>query len=124
MEAVQNLRKAIYDYKLRYEAAESGSLKQQKIAHVGQNYLYRYGMLIAFADYLIDRAANNVKQTRASRRNSFDKAGRDQHLRLQLPGTDEASNPIDLASYGPSQFAEYLGERVEIIQILSRNSFA
>lgn len=41
MLGVQNLRKAVYDFKLRAEAADEGSAKQQKIFHVAYNYLYR-----------------------------------------------------------------------------------
>lgn len=41
MEGVQNLRKAVYDFKLRVEAADTGSKKQAKIFSVAINYLYR-----------------------------------------------------------------------------------
>jgi len=54
MQDVQNLRKAIYDYKLKVEACEKGSSKQRKLMNLGVNYLYRYGMLIVFANYLIE----------------------------------------------------------------------
>lgn len=39
MEGVQNLRKAVYDFKLRAEAAEGQ--KSIKIYSVAINYLYR-----------------------------------------------------------------------------------
>jgi len=54
MEDVQNLRKAIYPYKLKVETSEKGSAKQRKLMSMGVNYLYRYGMLIVFANYLIE----------------------------------------------------------------------
>ncbi|GJE96251.1 inositol hexakisphosphate-domain-containing protein [Phanerochaete sordida] len=54
MQDVQNLRKAIYDYKLKVDAAEKGSAKQRKLLNLGINYLYRYGTLIVFANYLIE----------------------------------------------------------------------
>ncbi|PPQ64143.1 hypothetical protein CVT24_008773 [Panaeolus cyanescens] len=54
MQDVQNLRKAIYDYKLKVEACERGSLKERKLRHITVNYLYRYGTLIVFANYLIE----------------------------------------------------------------------
>jgi len=54
MQDVQNLRKAIYDYKLKCEACEKGSLKQRKLTNIAVNYLYRYGTLIVFANYLIE----------------------------------------------------------------------
>ncbi|KAI8980087.1 inositol hexakisphosphate-domain-containing protein [Trametes punicea] len=54
MQDVQNLRKAIYDYKLKVEACEKGSAKHRKLMDLGVNYLYRYGTLIVFANYLIE----------------------------------------------------------------------
>ncbi|KAG5647375.1 hypothetical protein DXG03_000443 [Asterophora parasitica] len=54
MQDVQNLRKAIYDYKLKVEACDKGSLNQRKLRGTTVNYLYRYGTLIAFANYLIE----------------------------------------------------------------------
>ncbi|PPQ89339.1 hypothetical protein CVT25_003176 [Psilocybe cyanescens] len=54
MQDVQNLRKAIYDYKLKVDASEKGSVKEQKLRSITVNYLYRYGTLIVFANYLIE----------------------------------------------------------------------
>jgi hypothetical protein len=42
MEGVQNLRKAILDFKRRVEAADPGSSKHAQISSVAINYLYRY----------------------------------------------------------------------------------
>ncbi|KAJ7707320.1 inositol hexakisphosphate-domain-containing protein [Mycena rosella] len=53
MQDVQNLRKAIYDYKLKVDACEKGTVKEQKLRNVTVNYLYRYGSLIVFANYLV-----------------------------------------------------------------------
>ncbi|KAG5221218.1 inositol hexakisphosphate-domain-containing protein [Salix suchowensis] len=74
MQDVQNLRKAIYEYvtffvllispmltsdecsyKLKVDACARGSLKEQKLRGITVNYLYRYGTLIAFANYLIEQ---------------------------------------------------------------------
>ncbi|KAF5391632.1 hypothetical protein D9757_002462 [Collybiopsis confluens] len=54
MQDVQNLRKAIYDYKLKVEACEVGTKKEKHLRNVAVNYLYRYGTLIVFANYLIE----------------------------------------------------------------------
>ncbi|KAF9561985.1 hypothetical protein CPC08DRAFT_707027 [Agrocybe pediades] len=54
MQDVQNLRKAIYDYKLKVDACEKGTAKEQKLRNITVNYLYRYGTLIVFANYLIE----------------------------------------------------------------------
>ncbi len=53
-EHLQNLRSAIYDYKLRMEASEVGSKKHEQLKEVGLNYLVRYFYLITFADYLLE----------------------------------------------------------------------
>jgi len=62
MQDVQNLRKAIYDYKLKVEACAKGSAKQNKLLNVTTNYLYRYGVLIVFANYLIERRFGEADQ--------------------------------------------------------------
>ncbi|KAF5359127.1 hypothetical protein D9756_003293 [Leucocoprinus leucothites] len=54
MQDVQNLRKAIFDYKLKTEACEKGSAKERNLRNITVNYLYRYGTLIVFANYLIE----------------------------------------------------------------------
>lgn len=56
MEAVQNLRKAIYDSKLRADNAELGSKKHKHLSTVFTNYLQRYGYLITFANYLLEKS--------------------------------------------------------------------
>ncbi|EST07320.1 hypothetical protein PSEUBRA_003137 [Kalmanozyma brasiliensis GHG001] len=56
MEAVQNLRKAIYDSKLRADNAEPGTKKHTHLTTVFTNYLQRYGYLITFANYLLEKS--------------------------------------------------------------------
>ncbi|CAE6515835.1 unnamed protein product [Rhizoctonia solani] len=60
MADVQNLRKAIFDYKLKVDASDAGSMKQKKLMDLGVNYLYRYGTLIVLANYLIERRQRNI----------------------------------------------------------------
>ena len=55
MEAVQNLRRAVYDFKLRAEAAPPGSAKHRKIFEVALNYLYRLCTLYIFANFLLEK---------------------------------------------------------------------
>lgn len=64
MQDVQNLRKSIYDYKLKVETLEKGSTKQRKLMNVAVNYLYRYGALIVFANYLIEIREMQGRETR------------------------------------------------------------
>lgn len=54
MEGVQNLRKAVYDFKLQVDAAEPGSAKQRAQQYRAVNYLYRYGTLIVLANFLLE----------------------------------------------------------------------
>ncbi|CAE6502206.1 unnamed protein product [Rhizoctonia solani] len=60
MADVQNLRKAIFDYKLKVDASDAGSMKQKKLMDLGVNYLYRYGTLIVLANYLIERRQRSI----------------------------------------------------------------
>jgi hypothetical protein len=53
-EHMQNLRVAIYDYRIRLAAMQSDSRKYQTTFQVGCNYLVRYFYLITFTDYLIE----------------------------------------------------------------------
>ncbi|KAJ3193571.1 hypothetical protein HDU67_005062 [Dinochytrium kinnereticum] len=59
-EHMQNLRSAIYDYKLRVEALEAGSKKHAVLKEVALNYLIRYFFLIVFADFLLEEATTGV----------------------------------------------------------------
>lgn len=58
MADVQNLRKAVYDFKLRAEAAISGSEKSNKIVEVALQYLHRYCTLVIFAEYLLEKGSD------------------------------------------------------------------
>jgi len=62
MDGVQNLRKAVFDYKIKVEACEPKSAKQKKLLDLGVNYLYRYGTLIVLANYLIERREGETQE--------------------------------------------------------------
>ncbi|KAI9463218.1 inositol hexakisphosphate-domain-containing protein [Lactarius psammicola] len=62
MQDVQNLRKAVYDNKLKLGACEKGTTKYNKLFNLAVNYLYRYGVLIVFANYLIERRFGEASQ--------------------------------------------------------------
>ncbi|GAA5953720.1 hypothetical protein JCM8115_004129 [Rhodotorula mucilaginosa] len=100
MEAVQNLRTAIYSFKLRVEAADEGSKKREKLFDQALNYLYRYATLIVFANFLLDKASH--------------------------PSTDSDDSDDENGSKGASgafpSFEQYLRERSEIKKILSRRT--
>ncbi|WVQ75186.1 hypothetical protein IAR50_004796 [Cryptococcus sp. DSM 104548] len=60
MQGVQNLRKAIYDFKLLVDAAEPGSAKYKAQLTRSINYLYRYGALIVLANFLLEMKAEGI----------------------------------------------------------------
>ncbi|KAI8060490.1 inositol hexakisphosphate-domain-containing protein [Gongronella butleri] len=72
---MQNLRKAIYDLKLRLDAAEPGSTKWQIALHGATNYLARYFYLIVFANYLLERALDHQQQQNTDQLSVTDAAG-------------------------------------------------
>jgi len=55
VDSVQNLRKAIFDYKVKVDALDSSSAKYRQLFDIACNYLYRYGALIVLANYLIEK---------------------------------------------------------------------
>ncbi|KAL0085283.1 inositol hexakisphosphate-domain-containing protein [Phycomyces blakesleeanus] len=58
---MQNLRKAMYDYKLRLDATEDRNGKKWKATReVAINYLVRYFYLIVFANYLLEETDNSL----------------------------------------------------------------
>ena len=52
---IQNIRIAIYDYRLRLAACEVGSKAYESILGVGVNYLIRYFYLVVFASYVVEK---------------------------------------------------------------------
>ncbi|POY76292.1 hypothetical protein BMF94_0487 [Rhodotorula taiwanensis] len=104
MEAVQNLRTAIYSFKLRVEAADEGSKKREKLFEQALNYLYRYATLIVFANFLLDKTSHT----------STDSDGSD----TETDGEESGSRTRPAF---PS-FEQYLRERSEIKKILSRRT--
>ncbi|KAK4703550.1 hypothetical protein P7C70_g2674, partial [Phenoliferia sp. Uapishka_3] len=101
MEGVQNLRKAVYDFKLRVEASDAGSKKQAKLFDQAMNYLFRYVTLILFADYLLEKASLQ-----------YEVEEEDQDQEHEAPPKPSPLPP----------FKQWLGDRREIKHILSRRT--
>lgn len=57
VDSVQNLRRAIFDYKVKLNAVDQSSSKYQSLLSIACSYLYRYGTLIALTNYLMERKA-------------------------------------------------------------------
>lgn len=117
MEAIQNLRKAIAVMKLRADNAEPKSPKYRQLHHVYQNYLARYGYLLAFADYLLEKT-----YTQMGRRDDDD-AEKSLGEPIGSPQNHRRSSSVTAASVGPHEFSSFpvwLKKRREITAILER----
>ncbi|RCI07158.1 hypothetical protein CU098_013780 [Rhizopus stolonifer] len=89
---MQNLRKAIYDYKLRFEAmTDQGSKKWKATREVALNYLVRYFYLIVFANYLLEEMRITHKDESA-----FKEARKLPTFKEWLKGRREIVNIISL----------------------------
>lgn len=97
-EHIQNLRVAIYDYKIRIDALEAGTKKHTALLEIGVNYLVRYFYLIAFADYLLEVWAANERKGLAASLESSAALNEDQ------------------------KFSEWLKDRREIVNIIRHQS--
>lgn len=60
---IQDIRGAIYDFKLRSESHEAGSKKLEGTLEAGLNYLIRYFFLVTFADYLLEYQDAQLKES-------------------------------------------------------------
>jgi hypothetical protein len=94
---MQNLRKAIYDYKLRLEAVTDQRSKKWKSIHeVAMNYLVRYFYLIAFANYLLEEMGSTKSNEDET---AFKEAKKLTTFKQWLKGRREIVNIISLQSF-------------------------
>ncbi|KAJ9126445.1 hypothetical protein QFC24_002188 [Naganishia onofrii] len=107
MSGVQNLRQAIYDYKLKIDACEPGSAKQRNLNRIGINYAYRYAMLIVLTAYLLE-----VKEMKER----VGQAGE------PAPETPVADSEVMDAKGHIRPFAEWLKGKREIRTVLGRQT--
>lgn len=115
METIQNLRKAISLMKLRADNAELGSSRQRQLVTMFRHYLGRYGYLIAFAAYLLDRICATDDQLPTSEDTpQIPRLSRSRSRSLTSDGDGVVA--VDLF---PS-FPAWLRERREITGILER----
>lgn len=105
---MQNLRKAIFDYKLRMGAIEDPKSKQyEAIKHVALNYLIRYFYLTVFANYLLEELALKKQQQT------------EQDCQVNPEEQDAICND---GNYNAITFKEWLESRREITNILKLQS--
>ncbi|RCH91776.1 hypothetical protein CU097_012255, partial [Rhizopus azygosporus] len=94
---MQNLRKAIYDYKLRLETmTDHGSKKWKSVHEVAMNYLVRYFYLIVFTNYLLEEMGS-IKGEEDD--NSFKEAKKLTTFKEWLKNRREIVNIISLQSF-------------------------
>ncbi|KAI9267887.1 inositol hexakisphosphate-domain-containing protein [Phascolomyces articulosus] len=99
---MQNLRTAVYDFKLRLEAIEDRSSKKYKETRlVAQNYLVRYFYLIVFANYLLEEMGTLSLSSSSCQEETIvdDEARKITTFKEWLKGRREISNIIHLQSF-------------------------
>lgn len=103
---MQNLRKAIYDYKLRIEAmTDQGSKKWRAAREAANNYLVRYFYLVVFANYLLEEMGTTIE-------NDDDE--------LDDTSSDQQENSTAFKEARKlTTFKEWLKGRREIVNIIS-----
>lgn len=102
---MQNLRKAIYDYKLRIEAmTDTGSKKWRAAREAALNYLVRYFYLVVFANYLLEEMSSPSSGS------------------ITSDNTDDASSTAFKEATKLTTFKEWLKGRREIVNIISLQS--
>jgi hypothetical protein len=120
---IQDIRGAIYDFKLRIEAIDesaqssgwssaSKKKKYEALMEVGLNYLIRYFFLITFAAYLLEKRAGGLEFKRRSRSQSSVEIPPDNSVQVDT----QAEQPDDPF---PS-FTAWLADRREILNICRR----
>ncbi|GAN09242.1 metal ion binding oxidoreductase [Mucor ambiguus] len=103
---MQNLRKAIYDYKLRIEAmTDQGSKKWKAARQVALNYLVRYFYLVVFANYLLEEMGTTLDNDE----DELDDSSEDQ---LETSTAFKEARKL-------TTFKEWLKGRREIVNIIS-----
>lgn len=112
---MQNLRKAVYDYKLRLDAIEDqGSKKYKLTRQVALNYLVRYFYLIVFANYLLEEMGSISASEEEDDRSSTSS--------LSYKEKDQ-DTIIDEEARRMTTFKEWLTGRREITNIIRLQSF-
>ncbi|KAF7727042.1 hypothetical protein EC973_008089 [Apophysomyces ossiformis] len=110
---MQNLRKAVYDYKLRLDAIEDqGSKKWHTTREVALNYLVRYFYLIVFANYLLEEMGNTHADDESESSNG-----------LLLDEATEEVTICDEEARKITTFKDWLHGRREITNIIKLQSF-
>ncbi|KAI8809960.1 inositol hexakisphosphate-domain-containing protein [Cladochytrium replicatum] len=120
---MQNLRVAIYDFKLRVEALQPGTKKHTEMLDTALNYLVRYFYLITFAAYLLEEMTG---------------AEWEYENTISLDGDNSELKKSDMAERSSSQswpqgtanfkhmarvtFSQWLKERREISNILRKSN--
>ncbi|KAJ3335694.1 hypothetical protein HDU93_004652 [Gonapodya sp. JEL0774] len=94
---MQNLRTAIYDFKVKLGAMEMRSKKWEATMEVGLNYLIRYFFLVCFAGYLLEEWAilDDLPDSNGSDHNTV---GSDQLLAPLQHDTSDSSTSSATAS--------------------------
>ncbi|CAO3608947.1 unnamed protein product [Cunninghamella echinulata] len=114
---MQNLRKAIYDYRIRMESMEDRrSKKYLTTREVALNYLVRYFYLIVFADYLLEEAASPTCSIGHNDEYKYSNDDDDDEMKTKEIVTEDEANKL-------TTFKEWLDNRREIQNIIKLQAF-
>ncbi len=125
---MQNLREAVYDYKLRAAATEPGSKKYETIVDVGLNYLARYFFLICFANYLLDEWCElDTSQTHDRTSSLAHMVHQEQQfdeleLHGKMGGDIADARPVVSSKLHKLSFQAWLRDRREIVNLIKRSN--
>ena len=111
MDGVQNLRKAVLDAKLRLNTAKEMTSKWKSLHTVYINYLQRYGYLVVFADYLLQKARHFAN----------DSSGEGAEFETSTVASDVPDHQLTSDAHAHSSFpsfVKWLKHRPEIDRIL------
>lgn len=116
MDTIQNLRQAISVMKLRADSAEPHTPRHRQLMSVFQNYLARYGYLIAFASYLLDKMHSAMVSNEEDDSASLSSSVHHHPLAWSIDEPTSANSVDDFPS-----FPTWLRTRREITAILERD---
>ncbi|RKP01076.1 hypothetical protein CXG81DRAFT_12437 [Caulochytrium protostelioides] len=118
-EAIQNLRSAIYDYRLRVAAMDPAADPRayERVMRVGINYLIRYFYLICFCNYLLDIWGLPEERGPGSSGLALDTTTVSASTSSPASPASPAPRPTDIASL-PETYSAWLRARREIINLV------
>ncbi|KXS15115.1 hypothetical protein M427DRAFT_112131 [Gonapodya prolifera JEL478] len=115
---MQNLRTAIYDFKVKVAGMEVGSRKWELTTEVGLNYLIRYFFLVCFAGYLLEEWA--ILDDLVETEGASDLTDLNAVPRARAGGNVELPSNYGLGTRERVLFSAWLKDRREITNLVKK----